>query len=345
MELPSSLRARNPRASLRSAAVILLVAAATLAGFTSFEDSTGGPLLLAPSWVGVAVLVVAGAVCALGPAERLDRLGAGVLVGLGGVVLQCLLNLVTEDASAAAQAFYAFPVLWAAAHLRVGAVALVVTAAVTADLTTLLLLVPAHQAVTDGVFFGAVLVVMGLVLARAGRTQDRLVAALREQATVDSLTGLANRRSFESAVETALTSRTSHGTGLVLIDVDAFKTINDTYGHPVGDDVLVHLAGVLRRQVRSGDAVLSRLGGDELAVLLPGCTAEAAARRGDQLLAAVHAGSIALADGTELPLSISVGVAHVAHATGDLKELYAAADTALYRAKRAGRGQVAVGSR
>ena len=100
--------------------------------------------------------------------------------------------------------------------------------------------------------------------------QDRLVDALQEQARVDALTGLVNRRSFDEALESALTRPAGAGTALVLIDVDAFKTINDSHGHPVGDAVLVHLAGVLREQIRTDDAVLSRLGGDELAVLLPG---------------------------------------------------------------------------
>ena len=128
----------------------------------------------------------------------------------------------------------------------------------------------------------------------------------------------------------------------MLIDVDAFKTINDAHGHPVGDAALVHLAGVLREQVRAADAVLSRLGGDELAVLLPDCTARSAARRAEELLTAVRATPLALADGTLLALSISVGVAHVPERSGDLQTLYHAADAALYDAKRSGRGRVAV---
>ena len=110
---------------------------------------------------------------------------------------------------------------------------------------------------------------MAVMLTRANGLQERLVAALQEQARVDSLTGLVNRRSFDEALESTLTRPVGAGTALVLIDVDSFKTINDSHGHPVGDAVLVHLAEVLREQVRTDDAVLSRLGGDELAVLLP----------------------------------------------------------------------------
>ena len=159
---------------------------------------------------------------------------------------------------------------------------------------------------------------------------------------MDALTGLVNRRAFDDALGTTLHLPDAAGTALLLIDVDAFKTVNDQHGHPVGDALLIHLAGVLRDQIRAEDAVLSRLGGDELAVLLPDCPVDVANRRAQQLLTAVHAAPLELPDGTLLALSISVGVAHVTEATDDLEALYHAADAALYDAKRAGRGRVAV---
>ena len=119
--------------------------------------------------------------------------------------------------------------------------------------------------------FGAVLVVVtATMLLGANRVRERLVEALREQATVDALTGLASRRAFDGALDAEPARPTRGGTALVPIDVDAFTTINDSHGHPVGDDVPVHLARVLRDNVRAEDAVLPRLGGDELAVLQAG---------------------------------------------------------------------------
>jgi diguanylate cyclase (GGDEF)-like protein len=341
--MPDALRARDPRSAARSAVLILAVCGTALAGLTVAQDGSLG--VDVTSWLGVALLLGAAAVCWFVSPQRLDRIGVCLALALGGVLLASTLNFLTSDTSITGQSFLAFPVLWAASHLRRGAALLVTGVAVVADALSLYLQLPVEPATTDLAFFGAVLVVMAVMLVRANDTQERLVGALQEQAAVDSLTGLVNRRSFDGALQVALDAPCGTGTGLVLIDVDAFKTINDTHGHPVGDDVLVHLAGVLRRQVRADDAVLSRLGGDELAVLLPGCTLEVAARRADELLSAVRAEPLVLADGTLLSLSIRVGVAHLPQRTGDLRALYSAADRALYDAKRGGRGRVAVAGR
>ena len=341
--MPDALRARDPHSAARSAVLILAVCGTALAGLTLTQHASVG--VDVASWLGVLTLLSAAAVCWFGSPERLDRVGVCLTLALGGVLLASTLNFLTSDTSITGQSFLAFPVLWGASHLRRGAAVLVTGVAVVADALSLYLQLPLEPATTDLTFFGAVLVVMAGMLVRANDTQERLVAALQEQAAVDSLTGLVNRRSFDGALQSALDAPCSTGTGLVLIDVDAFKTINDTHGHPVGDDVLVHLAGVLRGQVRADDAVLSRLGGDELAVLLPGCTLEVAARRADELLAAVRSEPLVLADGTLLALSISVGVAHLQQRTGDLRALYSAADGALYEAKRGGRGRVAVAGR
>jgi diguanylate cyclase (GGDEF)-like protein len=336
------MRAREPETAARSGVLILLVAAVVLAGFNVFQPLPYSVGARVAAWSAVGVLVLAAGLVRLLPADLLDRAGVYTMIALGGVLLTCGLNVLTDDPSAASQAFLAFPVLWSASHLHRGAVVLVTATAVVANGGALLLLLPVDAAMTDLVFFGAVLVVMAVMLVRAGAVQERLVVALREQARLDSLTGLVNRRVFDETLEETLARRWLGGTALVLIDVDSFKSINDSHGHPVGDDVLVHLAGILREQVRADDAVLSRLGGDELAVLLPGCTAPVAARRAQELLDAVRDTPLTLADGRRLPLSISLGVAHITQGGASLRALYSSADAALYEAKRAGRGRVAL---
>lgn len=228
------LRAPDPQATARSTTLILLVCGAVVGGLTLTTEADARPFVVAVHWLGVAALLAGAVVCTVLSPERYDRLGLGIVAALGGVALVCTLNLLTEDTSAAAQAFFAFPVLWAASHLRSAAVVLVTATTLVAHSGSLFLLLPPAAALTDAVFFGAVLVVMAVMLVRAGRTQERLVQALQEQVTVDALKGLASRRAFDVTLEAALGRSVAGGTALVLIDVDSFKSINDTHGHPVG---------------------------------------------------------------------------------------------------------------
>jgi diguanylate cyclase (GGDEF)-like protein len=342
VKLKGTTRARDPQAAAHSARLILLVCAGVIAGLTLVGQQGSGAVALTASWLGVVVMLGIALLCTVVAPDVLDRLRLHAVVAVTGVLLTAGLNLATSDSSAAAQAFYAFPVFWAASHLRPVGVTLVTATAVLGDLAGLFVLLPIADALTDGLMFGSVIVVMAVMLTRANTRQERLVAALETQARVDALTGLVNRRAFDDALGTTLHRPDAAGTALVLIDVDAFKTVNDAYGHPVGDALLVHLAGVLREQIRAEDAVLSRLGGDEIAVLMPGCNRTVAIHRAQDLLEAVRSTPVVLADGTLLALSISVGVAHVTGPTRDLESLYHSADVALYEAKRAGRGRVAV---
>jgi diguanylate cyclase (GGDEF)-like protein len=321
----------------------MLVCAAMMLAFSLFGPNTVSAVGTIASWVTAVVLTVLAGVYRWIPPERLDRRGGYVLVAVIGVLMCCEMNHLTSDVSAGAQAFLAFPVLWAGVNLRRSAVALVTVVAIAGDGVVLFHLEPWANALTDLSFFGAVLAVMAVMLVRSGETQDRLVAMLHRQASVDSLTGLVNRRVLDEALTAALVTRSAtEGTALVLVDVDSFKTINDLHGHPVGDDALTHISGILRTVVRAGDAVLSRMGGDELAVLLPDCPADVAVRRATEVLDAVRAAPLALPDGTLLAISVSLGVAHAPSHASELEELYAAADSALYAAKRGGRGRVAV---
>jgi diguanylate cyclase (GGDEF)-like protein len=162
----------------------------------------------------------------------------------------------------------------------------------------------------------------------------RLVEQLERDAAEDSLTGLANRRAFDLACAAELDRAARHGNGvaLILFDIDHFKQINDTYGHPFGDQTLVAVAGVLRSMVRGHDTV-ARIGGEEFALLLPGVSLDGAREVAERARAQLS--TIAMPHGD---LSCSAGVA-LAEAEADGGHLFADADRALYSAKRQGRGR------
>lgn len=160
-------------------------------------------------------------------------------------------------------------------------------------------------------------------------------------AEIDPLTGLLNRAGFEARLR-ALTAQDSAAPGfaLVYLDLDHFKPVNDTHGHPVGDEVLRLFAQRLQRRLRAHDSV-ARIGGDEFAVLLPGVQTEHESRVvADKLLEAAHQ-----------PFRVGERVLHIGASAGlalwptqaqTLEQLVARADAQLYRAKQAGRGRVSV---
>jgi diguanylate cyclase (GGDEF)-like protein len=164
----------------------------------------------------------------------------------------------------------------------------------------------------------------------------RLAARYHALATEDSLTGLANRRHCLELGEAsfAAAQRSDLPLACLMVDIDHFKEVNDTHGHACGDRVLAALARSCRRHVRPGD-IVGRYGGDELVVLLPGETAEAAAQVASRLLS--RSGEAADLEGAGVEFSFSVGVAE-ARGCRSFDALLARADLALYEAKRAGRG-------
>jgi diguanylate cyclase (GGDEF)-like protein len=168
----------------------------------------------------------------------------------------------------------------------------------------------------------------------------RLHRIVERQALVDGLTGIANRRQCEESLhgEIARAERLGTSLTLVLADLDDFKAVNDVHGHAVGDEVLREFASVLRETVRESD-LAGRWGGEEFLLLLPGADAEGAAHLADRVREAFAERSSIGRDGEIVSVTCSFGVAqHTGGAGRD--ELFAAADRALYRAKRAGKNRV-----
>ena len=172
----------------------------------------------------------------------------------------------------------------------------------------------------------------------------RLHRIVEEQASFDGLTQLANRRRYEAtlAKELARAERFGEPVAVVFADLDNFKQVNDRFGHLVGDDVLREFARELRGGIREID-LAGRWGGEEFALILPGTNADGAVQVAERIRKALARRNIAAGDGRSLRLTSSFGVA----AYPDLataEDLLAAADAALYDAKRTGKNRVAARS-
>lgn len=171
-----------------------------------------------------------------------------------------------------------------------------------------------------------------------GRQADRALAEARH----DPLTGLLNRRAFEERLDTefARSHRSGHPISLLLVDLDDLKAINDRFGHEAGDAALLRVAETLATGVRSTDALGARVGGDEFVVLAPETSQRAALALAHRLRE-----SLAAASREHSPaVTVSVGVVTldlVRHTTS--ASFFAAADSALYEAKRGGRDRIATG--
>lgn len=182
---------------------------------------------------------------------------------------------------------------------------------------------------------GVVADLAGVAFAGAGHYE-----ALEKQATTDGLTGLYNRRTFNERFEEALAraERAGNPLSLMLTDVDHFKSVNDNYGHQVGDDVLVGVARTLLRCARATDLV-ARYGGEEFCIILEGTDAQGAAHLADRIRRSIAQLRFDTGRGP-LEVTSSFGVAELGNHGDDPESLLKAADDALYLAKERGRNRV-----
>ncbi len=193
-----------------------------------------------------------------------------------------------------------------------------------------------YPVVENDILIGAVVVFRDITEAR------EMEKRLSYQATHDALTGLVNRREFERRVTTALQEAHVDDTlhGLIFLDLDQFKIVNDTCGHSAGDEMLRQISSVLHSNLRSSDT-LARLGGDEFGVLLEHCPLDRATQIAESLRQAVEEYRF-MWEGQSFAVGVSIGVVPISSESQNLAGVMSAADTACYSAKENGRNRVSV---
>jgi diguanylate cyclase (GGDEF)-like protein len=277
----------------------------------------------------VVVAVLVGAFVMWRRTEWIPMLCWPVLAAIPvGVIL--MMALVSHDPSASSQLSFCWPVLFAAYyHRRV--VAQIITALVIgAEVTLCVLIDPSAVVVEDAIGVSVILAALMVTLMSARDRVDASMRVLRHDVEHDPMTGLLSRRVFDADIETL----TDEVVSLVVVDIDEFKTVNDSWGHETGDDVLRSVAKCLAANRRQDDGVY-RLGGDEFAVLLRGCESRAATARAEEIRRAVET-----APGLSGLVTVSLGVASMPVHARRATNLLAIADVAMYAAKRAGRNRV-----
>lgn len=194
-----------------------------------------------------------------------------------------------------------------------------------------------HGAEDQRAWIGQLAEQLGLALSNV-----RLRVSLRQQSIIDPLTQLYNRRYMDEVLkrELARSSRNGAPLSVLVLDLDHFKRINDTFGHEAGDAILRKVALTLRENIRSGD-VACRMGGEEMVVLLPECGVENAIKRAETLRLAIAANDV-LHQGKPIGATASIGVASYPEHGSSMQALVHAADLALYEAKHGGRNCVRV---
>ena len=197
----------------------------------------------------------------------------------------------------------------------------------------------AHAVLTLALIFLSMAFNFGFVL----MAMDRLRNEVADLALLDDLTGVGNRRHLVQRLseECARSARSGEPFALLVIDLDGFKAVNDTHGHAAGDACLQHFTLMAQTRLRAGD-MLARTGGDEFCIVLPSSALREGAMIARRVLQVCHSDAEACV-GSEIPIAVSIGVAQWTRETGTFPDrLIAAADHALYAAKKQGKNRYAV---
>lgn len=199
------------------------------------------------------------------------------------------------------------------------------------------------QSVMLSIRLSIALVTIGpLMVASVMAARNELVHQLEELASYDHLTKLLNRRVFRQMAQERIAhlAERREPFAALMLDIDGFKSINDTHGHAAGDKVLSAFADVLRQSLRDTD-LAGRLGGEEFGVLLSDCSQQQAAVIAERIRSEFERGALQLTESSAISATVSIGVG-IGNETSCLEALFSEADAALYRAKQAGRNCVRV---
>src|SRR5450631_1607548 len=338
MDWTEAARPRVVADAARTAALLYFVGALIISLEASVVATPNfSATLRGVPWAMAGLSALGGLVLWLSP-DRLPALAWPLVAAIPvGEIL--FMAIGSHDATASTQLALFLPGLFAAYQLKPGVAWLTAAEVVAAEIVLCFGVDSPQARLEDAV--GVSLIFLGVMFTLI-TARDRLeiaIRSLRHDASHDALTGLWSRRTFDAGTGQL------HDEGrasLLLLDVDGFKTVNDAFGHSVGDEVLRVVAGVVTAHTRPTDRVY-RFGGDELAVLMIGCSTTLALTRAEVIRRAVEESPMlsfpSRRDGRSGRVTVSVGVASLPEHARHPDDLLRLADAAMYRAKDSGRNR------
>lgn len=344
----TELQPRSIHESRWAAVIVFVTVAISCVLMTAVDVIFGGkwqmtsafydpePSILNGVIIPVGVLAAAAAVWALPkPAMRYAPIALVILA----TSLITLVNFLSGIADLTSQAFFMLSVLYSAYTFRLRAAGIAIIFICANEAVTGAALNQTGDWLPGSLAFIILNIGVWLGFGRAQANRHEKETALKKLATQDALTGLANRSKLERLLQKVEkdTGADSDGAVLLLVDLDLFKSLNDCFGHPFGDEVLKNIAQHLT-EIDHPAVTAARIGGDELAVFLPDCSLDTATTIAESVLARVRATKLTVA-GETVTYSVSIGAAHWPTSRATQPSLYSAADVALYDAKRNGRNQ------